>query len=246
MIRHFWLICFFVFLTCLVTPTSAKASDSYIFETAAHPKEKKKYEYLLYLPKEYNTAKKYPLIIYLHGSSQKGNDLDKLKAYGPPQLTEKGRHFDFIIASPQCPANVRNWSTQNWFDSLYLDLLSKYKIDTDRVYLTGISMGGGGTFEIAKENPDKFAALVPLCAWDSDVANLCKLSTIPIWTFHGRQDSVVSLSETEEKVKTLQGCKGNIQLTVLENEGHSIQWLYEKQDTYNIYDWMLKHKRRAK
>lgn len=246
MIKSFWSVCLFaLFNICLLSETSAKISGSNLTENSSE--ESKKYNYLLYLPKEYTTEKKkYPLVIYLHGSSQKGNDINKLKTYGPPQLVDKGRDFDFIIVSPQCPAGVRNWSAENWFESLFAELNSKYEIDPDRIYLTGVSMGGGGTFDLAKRYPDKFAALVPLCAWDSDVTNLCSIRHIPTWTFHGKQDAVVPVSETEEKVKKLRDCKGKIELTVLENEGHSIQWLYEKQDLYNIYDWMLKHKRKAK
>jgi predicted peptidase len=80
-------------------------------------------------------------VIYLHGGSQRGNDLTKLKGFGLPYLTDKGRNLPFIIAAPQCPAD-RYWSTENWFAPLYTGLLSKYRIDTNRVYLTGVSIGG--------------------------------------------------------------------------------------------------------
>ena len=103
-------------------------------------KIKVKYDYLLYLPKDYSeNTKKYPLLIYLHGGSQKGNDLNKLKAYGLPYLIDKGQNFDFIVVSPQCP-DGKYWSTENWFDSLYSDLVTQYRIDTDRIYCTGISI----------------------------------------------------------------------------------------------------------
>lgn len=241
----FVLFCFLVLLNaCFFSKSSAKNIGSYISENS--PTEKKNYKYLIYLPKGYSAKKKYPLVIYLHGSSQRGDDLNKLKAYGLPQLVENGSNFEFIIASPQCPTGVMDWSSENWFDALFVDLNTKYQIDPDRVYLTGVSMGGGGTFEIAKKYPDKFAALVPLCAWNSDVTNICNISAIPTWTFHGKLDDVVPLSETEEKVKKLRDCKGNITYTVLENDGHRIQWLYGKNDKYDIFAWMLKHKRVTK
>ncbi|CAN5496795.1 hypothetical protein BH10BAC3_BH10BAC3_01810 [soil metagenome] len=86
-------------------------------------KAKTSYPYLLYLPKAYKESiKKWPVLIYLHGGSQKGDDLNKLKTYGPPSLVEKGKKFEFIIASPQCP-DGKYWSTENWFDSLYADLI---------------------------------------------------------------------------------------------------------------------------
>ena len=112
-------------------------------------KSRKKYDYSLYLPKKYNATKKdYPLMIYLHGGGQRGQDLTKLDAYGPPKLIKEGRNFDFIIVSPQCPED-KYWSTDNWFEPLYAELVSKYRVDKKRVYLTGISMGGYGTWQTA-------------------------------------------------------------------------------------------------
>ena len=211
--------------------------------TLAQNKAKTHYEYLLYVPtKERKPGQKYPLLIYLHGSSQRGHDLNKLKAYGLPHLIDRGRDFDFIIASPQCPAG-KLWSTDNWFESLYQELTAKYPVDTSRVYLTGISMGGGGTFDVAKDYPHRFAALVPLCAWNSDTTRLCSLRHVPIWTFHGTADEQVPFAETQSKVAALRQCRGNIRLTTLENEGHGIQWLYEQQGTYDIYEWMLRHRK---
>ncbi len=207
----------------------------------AQSKPKATYPYLLYLPKDYaNTAKNYPVIVYLHGSSHRGTDLNKLKGYGLPYLIDKGQDFDFIIVSPQCPSE-KYWFTDNWFDALYTELKMQYRIDTARLYLTGISMGGGGTFEVAKDFPDTFAALVPLCPWRSDTSRICQLNKVPIWTFHGTADDIVPVAETEEKVKALQKCHGDITYTPLENDGHGIQWLYEKQGKHDIYQWMLKH-----
>jgi predicted peptidase len=236
MMNRFIALLFLAFTFCFISKTMA---------TDGGKKERKNYEYLLYLPKDYQTSnKKYPLVIYLHGSSQRGKDLSKLKAYGLPQLIEQGADFEFIIASPQCPSEAPLWSSENWFEPLFEELSSKLKIDLDRVYLTGISMGGGGTFEVAKDNPDKFAALVPLCAWQSSASDICKLKNVPIWTFHGVADDIVPISQTTEKVKKLNDCKGNVKFTQLEKEGHSIHWLYADKEKYRIFDWMLSHKKK--
>ena len=206
-------------------------------------KTKAKYDYHLYLPQDYQqNNKKYPLLIYLHGSSQRGDDLNKLKGYGIPRAVAQGQHFDFIAVSPQCPSN-KYWFSEDWFSVLYAELQSKYRIDPSRIYLTGVSMGGGGVFEVAKDYPNTFAALVPLCAWLSGTDRLCTLKNIPIWTFHGTEDEVVPISETDSKVKTLEKCQGRITYTKLENEGHGIHWLYEKRDVYDIYKWMLQFKK---
>ena len=212
-----------------------------ILRAQAINKARVKYRYLLYLPKAYDSSnKKWPVLIYLHGGSQKGNDLSKLKAYGPPSLVEKGRSFDFIIASPQCP-DGKYWSTENWFDSLYNDLVSKYHIDINRIYISGISMGGYGAFITAMDHPEKFAAILSLCGGcnDSDTSRICSISRIPVWAFHGTADDIVYISETKRIVNKLEQCNGNIKFTPLENEGHGLQFVYERQD---IYDWMLKQR----
>ena len=99
-------------------------------------KTKAKYDYHLYLPQDYQqNNKKYPLLIYLHGSSQRGDDLNKLKGYGIPRAVAQGQHFDFIAVSPQCPSN-KYWFSEDWFSVLYAELQSKYRIDPSRIYLT--------------------------------------------------------------------------------------------------------------
>lgn len=212
-----------------------------------HSQEKSKadYNYLIYLPKNYSVQKKYPLVIYLHGGSHKGNDLNKLKEYGLPYLVDTGKDFDFIIVSPQCPDN-KYWSSENWFEPLYEKILSKYQIDTNRVYLTGISMGGYGTYIVAMDFPDKFAAIMPLCGGcnDSDTTRICNLKDTPIWTFHGTADDMIPISETERIVTALSECNGNIKFTKLKGEGHGIQYLYEKNS--EIYKWMLKQKKKKR
>lgn len=201
-------------------------------------KQKIRCEYLLYLPKDYSTQDiSFPLIIYLHGGSQRGTDLSKLKRYGLPYFIDKGQNYDFIIASPQCP-EYTTWNSVNWFDSLFLDLCSRYRIDKSRVYVTGISMGGYGAWQVAMDYPDTFAAIVPLCGGCFDSTNICRIKELPVWTFHGSADSVVMVNETERLVARLNKCGGHIIYTRLENEGHFIQYLYEKKP--EIYEWMLK------
>lgn len=205
----------------------------------------KVYPYLVYLPQGYDqTTERYPVIIYLHGSSQRGNDLNRLKSYGMPKYLESGGKLNSIVIAPQCPPGIL-WDTEEWFLTTFNQLKEKYRIDLERVYLTGVSMGGGGTFEIAKKHPGLFAALVPLCAWQSSTTDLCKLSKLPIWTLHGENDTTVPISETEAKVTVLKKCKANIRYNRLSEEGHSIHWIYENPERYDIYSWMFKHKRNS-
>jgi predicted peptidase len=219
-------------------------SLSFVFcdQTKAQVKPKANYNYLLYLPqKYYTTLQTFPLVIYLGGGSQRGSDLNKLKTYGLPYYIAQGHKYDFIVASPQCPAD-KYWTTENWFDSLYLDLQSKYRIDTSRIYVTGISIGGFGTWQVAMDNPDRFAAIAPLCGGvnDSDTVSICKIKGLPIWTFHGSADDLISIHETERVVNTLKACNSAVQFTRLEDEGHGIQYLYKDDQ---IFNWLLQHSR---
>ena len=202
-------------------------------------KPKVRYDYLLYLPDEYQKEwkKDFPLVIFLHGASLRGNDLNLLKKYGIPRLIDRGDKFDFIIASPQCPSG-KYWDTENWFDNLHAELTSKYRVDTNRIYLTGMSMGGFGTWNTAMEYPQKFAAIVPVCG-GGDVKNICKIKHVPVWAFHGTADPVISFKKSERLVKELLECNGIVQFTRLEGEGHEIQRIYEDRE---IYSWMLMHR----
>lgn len=205
-------------------------------------KPKASYSYLLYLPKDYSSAdKNFPLVIYLGGGAQNGNDLNKLKTYGLPYYVEQGHEYNFIIASPQCPEK-KYWTTENWFDSLYADLISKYRVDTTRIYVTGISNGGFGTWQVAMDYPNRFAAIAPLCGGvnDSDTVNIYKLKELPIWTFHGTADNMIPISETERIVNKL-AVYGNIKFSRLLNQGHGIQYLYGDN---RIFDWLLHHRKK--
>ncbi|MBN2611135.1 MAG: dienelactone hydrolase family protein [Bacteroidales bacterium] len=198
------------------------------------------YEYLLYLPDDYQSKPKkdFPLIIYLHGASLRGSDFNMVKKYGLPHLVDKGWEFDFIIVSPQCPLK-KSWESENWFDNLYAEITAKYRVDTNRIYLTGMSLGGFGTWSLAVEYPDKFAAIVPLCGGGRP-EKICAISHVPVWAFHGTADAVVPIKRTEELVDKLLKCNGNVKFTRLKDKGHAIQWVYQDK---KIYSWMLKHKK---
>jgi pimeloyl-ACP methyl ester carboxylesterase len=207
------------------------------------------YHYLSYTPKEYNTdpSKKWPLIIYLHGGSDRGTDLTKLYSSGIPDQIYRGREFPFIIIAPQCPTHIR-WSTDNWFENLYEEINEKYRIDTNRVYLTGFSLGGAGTWYIAAKYADKFAAIAPMGGFTSHMDfidnNIDRLIDMPIWAFHGKIDNVVPFEETERIIKKLDGKNKNLRFSAEPEVGHWFNWLvYPNQE---LYDWFLKFDKRSK
>jgi hypothetical protein len=206
-------------------------------------KEKSKtYPYLAYLPDGYNksNAKTWPLIIYLHGSSCKGNNLDRLKKYGPPFYLERGMNVDAIVISPQCPSN-KNWTVGTWFESFYKELKDKYNIDPSRVYLTGMSLGGFGTWDIASRYPEYFAAIMPLCG-GGQTRMVETLKDIPTWVFHGEIDKKVNLKRSEQMVDALKEIGSNPKFSVLKGEGHGIQKVYSDQ---SIYKWLLSQHKQA-
>ncbi len=207
------------------------------------------YHYISYTPKEYDadTLKRWPLIIYLHGGSSRGTDTINLYCCGIPDQIWRKREFPFIIVAPQCPINQR-WSTDNWFDNFYEEVTTKYRVDTNKVYLTGVSLGGSGTWYLAIKYPEKFAAIAPMSGFtrhiDYIIKNTDKLIDIPIWAFHGKIDKVVQFEDTELLINKLEGKNRDLKFTAEPDLGHWIDWLvYPKQE---LYDWFLKYDKRMR
>jgi len=201
-------------------------------------------QYLLYLPKDYGQKKsqKWPLILFLHGAGERGSNLELVKKHGPPKLVAGGKEFPFIIVSPQCPAQM--WWTE-MLDSLLAlidEVQSKYAVDPSRVYLTGLSMGGFGTWALACRHPERFAAIAPICG-GGDWFLADRLKNVPAWVFHGAKDPVVPLRESTDMVEALKRVGCNVQLTVYPEAQHD-SWT----ETYNnpkLYEWFLSHRKNA-
>jgi predicted peptidase len=206
--------------------------------------------YLLALPGDYSAKakKRWPLMLFLHGAGERGDDLGRVAAHGPPKLVKQGRNFPFIIVSPQCP------SGQLWDNDVLLALLDeveeKYRVDSSRVYLTGLSMGGYGSWSLAVTHPERFAAVAPICGGGELVDILLAekkkanaLKTLGIWAFHGGKDPLVKLEESERMVEALKkfGCK-EVELTVYPEAQHD-SWT-ETYDNPRLYEWFLAHQRK--
>jgi predicted peptidase len=200
-----------------------------------------KLNYLLFLPEGYGKGdKEWPVILFLHGSGESGDDLSKVKKHGPPKIVEKKKDFPFVVVSPQSPG--MGWNVEA-LNGLLDEILSKYKVDKDRVYLTGLSMGGFGTWSLAAAHPEKFAAIAPICGGGRP-ADAAKLKDLPIWVFHGAKDRTVPLARSDDMVKALKeaGAK-EVEFTIYPEAGHD-SWT-ETYDNPKFYDWLLKHKRKA-
>lgn len=198
--------------------------------------------YLLYLPKGYGEKKdqKWPLILFLHGAGERGSDLSLVKKHGPPKLIDQGKEFPFIVVSPQCPTTSW-WPEQvDALTALLDEVRSKYAVDAERVYLTGLSMGGFGTWTLASRYPERFAALAPICG-GGDKYLVSRLKSVPVWVFHGAKDPVVPLQSSTDMVEALKRAGGDVQLTVYPEAQHD-SWT----ETYNnpkLYEWFLSHRR---
>lgn len=201
-------------------------------------------KYLLFLPEDYGKInKQWPMILFLHGAGERGSDLEIVKKHGPPKIVKDKKDFPFMVVSPQCPANSWWPDETDVLISLLDDIVARYDIDINRVYLTGLSMGGYGTWHLAYKYPDRFAAIAPICGGGIRLY-ADKLKDIPIWAFHGAKDKVVPVKESEEMVKAINARGGNARLTVYPDAGHD-SWTV----TYNnqeLYDWFLKHRRSKK
>ena len=197
-------------------------------------------KYLLYLPKDYgkDPAVKWPLMMFLHGSGERGADLEKVKAHGPPKLIAQGKDLPFIVLSPQCPEG--NWWTTDTLNALIDSTIKNYSVDQDRVYLTGLSMGGFGAYALAAEHPERFAAIAPICG-GGYFRNARRLTHVPVWAFHGGKDTTVPIAENQGMVDAIKAAGGDAKITIYPDAGHD-SWS-QTYDNPELYTWLLAHKR---
>ncbi len=191
--------------------------------------------YILHVPKNINEKK--PLIIFLHGSGEKGNNLEKVKIHGPLKYL-KNHELDSYILAPQCPEN-EYWNAEVLYQ-LILKIERENNVDSNRIYLTGLSMGAWGVWNLAFSHPEKFAALVPIAGYVDRIPMIenCKIASIPTRIFHGILDDVVTYQYSMWLYKKLKDCSVDIELTLFDDANHD-SWS-RVYDHPEIYDWMLK------
>lgn len=196
-------------------------------------------KYLLFLPEGYGEKEqKWPLILFLHGAGERGDDLNKVKVHGPPKIVEGGKDLPFIVVSPQCPQE--QWWSNEVLINLLDDIESRYEVDKERIYLTGLSMGGFGTWSLASSYPERFAAIAPICGGGEPIlAGL--LRDVPVWVFHGAKDELVPPKRSEEMVEAVRRKGGDVRLTVYPEAGHD-SWTQTYQNE-KLYDWFLSHRK---
>lgn len=201
--------------------------------------------YLAYVPEEYGASpeRRWPLILFLHGAGERGDDLEAVRAVGLPPFVERQPEFPFVVIAPQCPARS-DWTLElDALTALLNHVVANYRVDVRRVYLTGLSMGGRGVWQLAARHPERFAAIAPVCGrrpvWMYAPEEAAALKGVPAWVFHGARDDIISPSESELMVAALTACGGNARLTLYPDANHD-SWTA----TYHnpeLYRWFLAH-----
>jgi predicted peptidase len=238
--------------------------------TAADPRERfeartytdaagGKLNYRLLKPKAYDAAKKYPLVVFFHGAGERGDDNQKQLVHGMGDFASEAimdKYPAFVIA-PQCP-NGQKWADVDWSAEdhklpekpspsmqLSLELLAalqkEFSIDASRLYVTGLSMGGYGTWDAIQRNPQFFAAAAPICGGGDSTA-VEKIKSLPIWAFHGDQDNAVKVKRSRDMIAALKAAGGEPKYTEYKGVGHD-SWTATYRDPA-FYEWLFAQKKK--
>ncbi len=191
-------------------------------------------------PADYDPQKEYPLLIFLHGRGEQGDNLDRVQIHGPfKKVAELG--LPVIIVAPQSPLD-ESWQADS-LSPLVDHLLETLPVDKSRVYLTGLSMGGQGTWRLAMRRPEVFAAIAPICGYGRPHhAELIR--DTPVWIFHGEKDGTISRNESKRMAEELEKVGNKARLTIYPNVGHN-SWT-ETYDNPKFYEWLLSHQKETK
>jgi predicted esterase len=202
--------------------------------------------YMLYLPDGYrdDPQKKWPLIFFLHGAGDRGDNVLVLAKASPFMYICQNQPLQAIIAAPLLKANsAYSLFPEEFLTSSLDEILQEYPVDSKRVYLTGLSLGGEATYHLAQLRPEVFAAISPLCAFYNDLSlsGMEKIKNIPVWAFHGADDTIIKPSWGQQPVEALKKVGGNVKFTILPEHDHDV-WT----DTYSdpaFYTWLLDQKK---
>ncbi len=234
--RLVYIVFLFLFQNCASQATPNLIDDEYRAVTT------EVFNYYLYFPDDYEVRndEDFPLLLFLHGGGESGDSLVTIKKNGPPKLITQGKKFPFLILAPQNPHKKKWWNTEALIQLLDT-VVDNNRVDSKRIYLTGLSRGGGAAWELAVQYPKKFAALavvcgmapVPYASWiDKD---------LPIWVFHGEEDKSIPVSESETMVARLKSMGYNVRFTKYPGIGHN-SW-ERAYSTEELYDWFVKQRK---
>jgi predicted peptidase len=194
------------------------------------------YNFWVGIPADSIMNNKPPVLIFLHGRSLSGSDLNLVKRYGIVKEFEKGRDIPAIVVAPQVPKG-KSWDPDKVLEVLRY-VQAQYDTDTNRVYVAGMSLGGYGTLNFAGAYPNVVTAAVALCG-GGNPKDGCDLAQVPLWIQHGNKDSAVPISESEKIVKAIKSCNGGEKLKYTIHEGASHGALEKVFRTDEMYDWLF-------
>jgi predicted peptidase len=193
--------------------------------------------YATILPRGYPGGGSWPLVLFLHGAGERGDDIAKVRLQGLPKLDTAGR-LPYILVAPQIPEG-EVWSASA-LGALLHHLEAAYRVDRSREYLTGLSMGAFGAWDLAMAMPDRFAAVVAISGGANPV-EVCRLRQVPIWIVHGRDDDVIPVSWSETLARRLRRCGANVRVTIYPGVGHDA-WTRTYADP-EFTRWLLTQRR---
>jgi predicted peptidase len=241
--KKIYIISIVIFLTVLIGCTNGRdipmyTSGEYEESFVTTMSKTIGYRYHVYIPDGYTDTTKFPLLLFLHGAGERGDNLDRVKWHGLDNMLTAIDPFPFIVISPQVPEGEL-WDSET-LNALLDVVTEKLSVDANRIYVTGLSMGGNGTWMVITDYPERFAAAIPICGWGERLI-VHKAQPVPVWAFHGDADQVIPLSRSEEMVEALRRAGGDASLTVYPGVGHD-SWT----ETYRnpeIYTWLLEQRK---
>ena len=203
------------------------------------------FPHLLYTPENLDARDDWPLIIFLHGSGERGTDLSLVRKWGPPKYLDDGNNLEAIVVSPQCPLDIRWEALAEKVGQFIDEIIDMHPINPHKVSITGFSMGGQGTWAVAKTFPEKFAAVAPVGGRTPDEGYFSRdvhvIKDKPLWIFHGEQDEKVDVKYSDQILVFLKGYSAsNLQYTryTQGNHGDTSDYTYTNTE---LYDWLLEH-----
>ncbi|WP_240740132.1 dienelactone hydrolase family protein [Flagellimonas allohymeniacidonis] len=232
-----------LFLLCSFLLLKSCAAQTNLVEGELDTVTKENLQYYLYYPETYEAEKdaSFGLLLFLHGGGEAGRDLRALTSDGPPKMLVEGKQFPFLVLAPQNPHKKKWWNTQAVMQLLD-SVVANSRVNPKQIYLTGLSRGGSAAWELATQYPDTFAAMAVVCGMTPIPYAHWIDKHMPIWVFHGDQDEVIPVSESDDMVQKLTAMGYNVKYTRYENVGHNA---WSKAYTNDeLYEWFTLQERK--
>ena len=220
----------------------ACAAQSHLVADELETVTKENLKYYLYYPEHYfDSEETFGLLLFLHGGGESGRALEEIKDTGPPKMLAEGKQFPFLILAPQNSHAKKWWNTEAVIQ--LLDSVTRMnRVDKNRIYLSGLSRGGSAAWELATQYPDKFAAMAVVCGMTPLPYAHWIDQEMPIWVFHGDQDDVIDVEESDKMVAKLRDMGHDVRYTRYKGVGHNA-W-DRAYTTDSLYTWLANQKRK--